>query len=176
MLLILQRPYKLIIHTSVSVRHTVVTYKNMLFQPSRYVDNYSVASQSTALRPAIPNPTHTPAAAPAPLLFAPALTTVNMLPTQKEITFHPSLPACGACCILHSCIGITPKMQRQGHGIRHLNIFQPPIPLPQRIYTFAILSAHAALQPIQLKYAIPTSPSHPDVLSAHVLRRFTNNN
>ena len=82
MLLILQRPYKLTIHTS--VRHTVATYKNTLFQPCRYVDSYSVASQNTALRPAIPNPTHTPAAAPPPLRFAPALTTVNMLRTHHR--------------------------------------------------------------------------------------------
>ena len=270
MLLILQRPYKLTIHTS--VRHTVATYKNTLFQPCRYIDNYAVASQSTALRPDIRNPTHTPAAAPAPLRFAPALTTVNMLRThhcqhaphakshnlpslaprmrrllhparvywnhaenakasalrpsrkhiptthsspathlhirdlfcacctttnstevrhsqtsissgcfhcsrpaqihEQQLTCHRSLLTCGACCILHSCIGITPKMQRQVHCVRLVNIFQPPIALPQRIYTFAICSAHAALQPIQLKYAIPKPPSHPDVFSAHVLRRF----
>ena len=105
MLLILQRPYKLTIHTS--VRHTVATYKNMLSQPCRYVDKYSVASQSTALRPAIPNPTHTPAAAPAPLRFAPALTTVNMLRTHhRQHAPHAKR---------HNLPSLAPRMRRLLH-------------------------------------------------------------
>ena len=108
MLLILQRPYKLTIHTS--VRHTVATYKNTPFQPCRYIDNYAVASQSTALRPDIPNPTHTPGAAPAPLRFAPALTTVNMLRTH-HCQHAPHAKS-------HNLPSLAPRMRRLLHPAR----------------------------------------------------------